>query len=227
MKTLLILLMLSAATSALAQSKLNFKCDDGTEFWASFNKSGSHADLHYEGEVFKLARVVTASGEKFSDGNYSLWMKGNEASLWIGERKIRDSCGERSALSPREQEMLHLPVRSFTELEIAWFNEHIAEAAARGETWTLNPIATVERFLDAPGAAFENITCSKTPIESPRQATVTIIRGWFADDSLRATWHRIELERMDFGRWKLSSASRAYLCQRGNQTEYFSADLCP
>ena len=219
--------MLLLTGSALGQSQLNFECGNGAEFWASFAKSGGQAVLHYEGEAFELPRVETASGEKFSDGNYSLWLKGNEATLWIGDRKIHEACGERTALSTREQEMLKLPVRSFTELEIAWFNEHIGESATRGETWTLNPIAIVERFLDAPGAAFENITCSKTPIESPRQATVTVIRGWFADDSLRAIWHRVELERLDFGRWKLLDARRAYLCQRGDQTEYVAADLCP
>lgn len=219
--------MLLLAASALAQSHLNFECGDGAEFWASFAKGGRHAILHYEGGEFKLPRVESASGEKFSDGNYSLWMNGNEATLWIGDRKIHEACGERTALSIREQEMFKLPVRSFTELEIAWFNEHIGEAAARGKTWTLNPTATVERFLDAPGAAFESITCAKTPIESPRQATITVIRAWFADDSLRATWHRVEMERMDFGRWKLTGARRAFLCQRGIQTEYFAADLCP
>ncbi len=219
--------MLLLAGTALGQSHLNFECGDGAEFWASFAKGGGHAVLHYEGEAFELPRVETASGEKFSDGNYSLWMKGNEATLWIGDRKIHEACGERTALSIREQQMLKLPVRSFTELEIAWFNGHIGESAARGETWTLNPIATVERFLDSPRAAFENITCSKTPIESPLLATVTVIRGWFADDSLRGTWHRVELERLDFGRWKLLKAQRAYLCQRGDQKEYFAADLCP
>ncbi len=183
--------------------------------------------LHYEGEECELPRVVSASGEKFSDGHFTLWLKGNEATLWIGERKVHEACGEKAALSLREQRMLRLPVRSFTELETAWFNEHLSGAAARGETWTLDPVQAAMRYIDAPSAAYESVTCSKSPIERPTYATVTVIRGWFADDSLRATWHQFEMERLDFGRWTLTSARRAYNCQRGRQTEFFAADLCP
>ncbi len=131
------------------------------------------------------------------------------------------------ALSLRELEILKLPVRSSTEMEISWFNEHLETSAARGEGWTLDPVKVSLEFIAAAGAPFENITCAKLPIESPRTATVTVIRGRYPDDSLRATWHHIELEKVGITRWILTGARRAYLCQRGPQTEYFAAGLCP
>jgi len=132
-----------------------------------------------------------------------------------------------TALDPAELELLGLPVKSSIELELAWFNERIDKAAARGETWILDPVETALRFIEAPSAPFTNVACARTPLESPRRAVVTIIRGNFADDSLRATWHRVELRRLDFGRWALTGARRAYLCGRGPQADFFAADLCP
>ena len=141
--------------------------------------------------------------------------------------RVKSGDGDSLALNLRDLEILSLPVRSSTEMEISWFNEHLETSAARGEAWTLDPVKVSLEFIAAASAPFENTTCTKLPIESPRTATVTVIRGRYPDDSLRATLHRIELEKVGITRWILTSAKRAYLCQRGPQTEYFAADLCP
>jgi hypothetical protein len=147
--------------------------------------------------------------------------------LLAASTTLAQAPGDSLAMSLQELEILQTPVRSFTNMETSWFNEHLGVSAARGKAWTLNPVEVSLEFIAAAGAPFESITCTKLPIESPKTATVTVIRGRYADDSLRATWHRIELKNVGISRWILTSAKRAYLCQRGPQTAYCAADLCP
>lgn len=226
-RTSTFVVMLFVAIAVQAQSRLSFECPGGGAFRAEFAADGGHAVLHYEGAVFELPRVISASGEKFSDGETVLWLKGGEAMVRLPDGTRLGGCRERAALSPYERRLLELPVRSTVELEIAWFNERLLEAAARGEVWILDSVETARRFIDSPPAPFEHLTRVEEPAEGPRRAVVTVVQGRLADDSLRAVWHRVELRREDFGRWTLRGASRAYLCRRGGQTEFFADEPCP
>jgi len=227
MKILAILLALCLHSSVLAQSRLDFECEGGEEFWASFPKGGGHATLHHEGRVIELHRSISASGEKVSLEGVTLWLKGDEATLELADGTRLGPCAEKAALPIGERELLRMPVRSSTELEVAWFNEHLLDAATRGETWTLDSSEIALRFIDSPAAPYESVTSVDLPIEDPSGSKVTVIKGWLADDSVSAVWHRIELEREGIGRWRLVSARRANLCQRGRQQHFFAAESCP
>jgi len=229
MKTMLTLIAVSllVAGPTSAQSRLDFECEGGIEFWASFAKDGRRAVLHYGDEIFELPRQRGASGERFAAEGISLWLKGNEATLELADGNRFGPCGERAALGLDEMELLKLPVRSSRELETAWFNDHLESAAARGETWVLDAKEVALRFIDSPESPYLSVTCAGRPVEGPRRCEVTVVKGWLADDSVSAVWHRIDLEREGLSRWQLVGAQRAYLCQRGRQTQFYAADLCP
>jgi len=220
-------MLLAMAAPALSRSSVSFECEDGGKFHALFDKDGRHAVLHFEGRVYELEREISASGEKFGDGRVILWTKGNLATLTLEDGRRFVDCPETAALSLDERRLLELPVRSTVEMEIAWFNDRLLEAAARGETWTLDSVQTALRFIDSPSAPYENITRVETPLENPRIATVTVVQGRLLDDSIQALRYRIEMERTGVGRWTLTGASRAQLCQRGPQMGFFAAEPCP
>ncbi|QTF08569.1 lysozyme inhibitor [Brenneria izadpanahii] len=56
------------------------------------NASSPQASFLLDGDRHALPQVVSASGEKYSDGTYTFWSKGNHAFIQRGERVIVDDC---------------------------------------------------------------------------------------------------------------------------------------
>ncbi|WP_156299596.1 MliC family protein [Streptobacillus canis] len=62
---------------------LNLHSTHGKHSHAKLRIKGDEALVNVDGKEYKLNRKVSASGEKFSDGNVNLAMKGNEAYIEI------------------------------------------------------------------------------------------------------------------------------------------------
>ena len=58
-----------------------FDCDSTFGFAVHMNDEGSTAKIYIGKKALKMKRVESASGEKFSDGKNTFWLKGNEALL--------------------------------------------------------------------------------------------------------------------------------------------------
>ncbi|PWC16391.1 MliC family protein [Brenneria corticis] len=56
------------------------------------DKSASQVVFLLDGERHTLPQMPSASGARFSDGNYTFWSKGNHAFIQRGERVIVDDC---------------------------------------------------------------------------------------------------------------------------------------
>lgn len=58
------------------------------------------------------------------------------------------------------------------------------------------------------------------------QATVTVLRDGFQDDSVRGDWHEFQMSRATDGPWRVTQARRANRCWRGADKGYV-ARYCP
>jgi membrane-bound inhibitor of C-type lysozyme/uncharacterized lipoprotein YbaY len=100
MKRLLLISSLMISASALAQTHFNvtFRCGSGETFQVS--STGQDQVLVQRG-LFQpvegptrltLPQVVSASGAKYSNGDYSVWLKGDTAILLKGETLLAQDC---------------------------------------------------------------------------------------------------------------------------------------
>jgi membrane-bound inhibitor of C-type lysozyme len=69
-----------------------FRCKDGTAIRALFPRGGNSVVLTEQGEDYALPLVESASGARYSDGRWTLWTKGDEASLWRDDQTVRAAC---------------------------------------------------------------------------------------------------------------------------------------
>ena len=70
-----------------------------------------------------------------------------------------------------------------------------------------------EGFLCQKGLAVKDIVSSKERITYPMK-------------KVNGDWHRITLQRLPDGTWRLVEARRAFRCYRGHQQESFGERLC-
>lgn len=98
MKRLLLTSCLLISSAAWAQFNVTFRCASGEIFQVS--SAGQDQVLLQRGLYqpvdgptrLKLPQVISASGAKYSNGEYSVWLKGDDAQLLHGEKPMAQDC---------------------------------------------------------------------------------------------------------------------------------------
>ncbi|QLG89303.1 YbaY family lipoprotein [Chitinibacter bivalviorum] len=108
MKKILFLIALSYASLAQAQSSFSqtFRCSNGTIFQVSSQGEDSivvNRGLYQkatEPSRITLKQVISASGARYSDGNYTVWLKGDNATILKDETVLQSDCAATRADEP-------------------------------------------------------------------------------------------------------------------------------
>ena len=92
----LVILVLTAgfgcSSSKALKSGIIYTCGDGKSFTVELYENVDIAFLTMPGKRFYLHRVSSASGTKYSDGNTTLWIKGQAASVDIDGQAEFKNC---------------------------------------------------------------------------------------------------------------------------------------
>ncbi|WP_157953006.1 MliC family protein [Limnobaculum parvum] len=98
MKTLLAGLFVMALTGCTVTTEqrvegteLNYQCE-GQSLSVILNNEKQSVNVIIAGEPQQLHQVVSASGAKYSNGNYSFWSKGDTAMVLKGDDIIINDC---------------------------------------------------------------------------------------------------------------------------------------
>lgn len=83
----LVILILTAgfgcSSNKAFKSGVTYTCDEKRSFMVELYENVDIAFLTIPGKRFYLHRIPSASGTKYSDGNTTLWVKGQSASVEI------------------------------------------------------------------------------------------------------------------------------------------------
>jgi heat shock protein HslJ len=111
------------------------------------------------------------------------------------------------------------------EPEITSANELDVEALnTRLTTPTPNPLTATLTLVTLPDAPNVQITRED---RSENESVVTIMAEGLEDDSVAATMTRLAFARGEDGQWRVTSATEAVKCRRGEMTDTWVAGPCP
>lgn len=116
------------------------------------------------------------------------------------------------------------PVASSQALDPARFAPIVDASAASRAAWVRDPLQVALVFV-----ATES-TGRSTVVRQDARDGATTVRLWFdglMDDSVRALWFEVDLERGPDGAWRIVSGRQANQCARGDVTDELVAGLCP
>jgi membrane-bound inhibitor of C-type lysozyme len=83
-------IVLGCSSGKAFNSGITYACDDGKSLVLELYENVDIAFLTVPGKRFYLHRMPSASGVKYSDGNTTLWIKGQNASVEIeGQTEFR------------------------------------------------------------------------------------------------------------------------------------------
>ena len=117
-------------------------------------------------------------------------------------------------------------VESSRPLSFAAFNKSLGDAAGKGKSWVHDPIRVVLEYMDSRGSRLVNIQREDESGEAADSTTVTIVEDGYLDDSVRGTWTRFKMVRVDDHTWRITDIQRAYRCWRGHHKDSYSAQPC-
>lgn len=81
-----------AQKPAAAPRLLVYQCSKGQGFVAEVDEKGDSALLKMDGQSAILPQVPSGSGAKYSDGQTTLWTKGDEAFVEVDGKIIMKDC---------------------------------------------------------------------------------------------------------------------------------------
>jgi membrane-bound inhibitor of C-type lysozyme len=76
----------AVASSALAQTVVNYRCKDGSEVPVAFFQGDKRAHLQIDGKAMSLPRRISVTGTRYSRAGVTLRIKGNGATIRRGGR---------------------------------------------------------------------------------------------------------------------------------------------
>lgn len=85
-------IVLGCSSSKAFKSGITYACDEGKSFVLELYENVDIAFLTVPGKRFYLHRMPSASRVKYSDGNTTLWIKGQTASVEIEGRSEFENC---------------------------------------------------------------------------------------------------------------------------------------
>jgi len=80
---LMLTIFLGCSSDKAFKPGITYACDEGKSFVLELYENVDIAFLTVSGKRFYLHRMPSASGVKYSDGNTTLWIKGQNASVEI------------------------------------------------------------------------------------------------------------------------------------------------
>jgi hypothetical protein len=116
-------------------------------------------------------------------------------------------------------------------LELDSFNELIASAREKSETWTFHPVAVSLLFIASRSQGRpaiehqEEITLRSEP-EAFAVAEVVIKRTGFMDDSISGDEYQFRLSRQPGNEWLIESVHHGWRCHEGRGHSDLSAAPC-
>lgn len=117
---------------------------------------------------------------------------------------------------------------TWVTLDAKEFNTRTEKAVSAGVYWPQPPLMmTLYLFGDDQEAQSVIIKEMKNRGEDPDAVTIAYIRDGFLDDSIRSSWHQVDLHRQPDGTWRIIEAQVAYMCWRAENIEIFRDKLCP
>jgi membrane-bound inhibitor of C-type lysozyme len=69
-----------------------FKCSEGVIVRITFSEKDDRATMRLAGKTYRLKRVSSGSGAKYSDGKVVFWNKGDEAVIEFNGEMMHDGC---------------------------------------------------------------------------------------------------------------------------------------
>lgn len=75
-----------------------YTCEDGKFINVTYSRTEQqplYAKVNYNNSLYKLERVRTASGEKYSDGTNTWWLKNDTGFLQIGDATLLKNCASK------------------------------------------------------------------------------------------------------------------------------------
>jgi heat shock protein HslJ len=116
------------------------------------------------------------------------------------------------------------PLASSQALDPARFAPIVEASAASRAAWVRDPLQVAVLFV-----ATES-TGRSTVVRQDDADGATTVRLWFdglQDDSVRALWFEVDLERGADAAWRITSGRQATWCARGDVTDVLVGGLCP
>lgn len=89
---LILTIGLGCSSNKAFKSGITYACDEGKSFVVEFYERVDIAFLTTPGKTFYLHRMSSASGTKYSDGNTTLWIKGENAFVQTNGRTEFNNC---------------------------------------------------------------------------------------------------------------------------------------
>ncbi len=88
---LILTIVLGCSSGKAFKSGITYACDDGKSLVLELYENVDVAFLTVPGKRLYLHRMPCASGAKYSDGNTTLWIKGQNASVEIeGQTELKN-----------------------------------------------------------------------------------------------------------------------------------------
>ena len=117
------------------------------------------------------------------------------------------------------------PVASSDRLDPTRFDAVVDASASNGAGWVHDPLWVALLFVDEASTHRSAIVRDEGADDG-----ATTVRLWFdgmQDDSIRAHWYEVRLQRDVDGVWRVASARRAVVCGRPGVADEAVAGICP
>ena len=85
--TLALIALVVPTATCIAQTYLQYHCEDGAQLSVAFVEQSNAAYVHLDGKAVILPRRLSGSGARYAKGGVTLWIKGNETQLKRPKRK--------------------------------------------------------------------------------------------------------------------------------------------
>jgi len=89
---LIVTITFGCSSDKAFKSGIIYTCDEGKSFVVELYERVDMAFLTIPGKRFYLPRVPSASGTKYKEGNVTLWIEGEKASVEIGGQTEFKNC---------------------------------------------------------------------------------------------------------------------------------------
>jgi len=89
----MVMLSCSPANLATVQKWLSFRCPDGQTVMAQLHlPEDQFVDVRFAGSELRLARTISGSGARYSDGKTTFWNRGRSVLVEVDDKIVVQDC---------------------------------------------------------------------------------------------------------------------------------------
>ncbi len=154
-----------------------YECGDSYTFVARME--GQTAWLFLPSGTVRLPQASSGSGAKYSEGQVTLWSKGEQAMLEVGEG-VRRSCTNNRAMAIWEDAKFRGVDFRAVGNEPGWY----LEISENGETVFVGDYGQTEYRFATPEPSVDQRARSTTYAVKNRQEVVIVLQGWRCRDTM-------------------------------------------